>query len=123
MIPITLSQALAIYGGLLLFLAVAVWWYTETTTRTRYRALQQQFLWRCVFCGYTYLDETAEDISKCPRCKSLNALADKRARFAASHYKDQSKVRPITPDNDMRRNPSLRKRPHQRRRGPRRRPR
>ena len=123
MIQITLTQALALYSGILGALAIIIWLYTDITTRRRYHVLEKQFLWRCVFCGYNYLDEAAEDISKCPRCESLNVFTDKHARFIPTRPKHPEKAVHREHAPGARRNPSHRKHPHQRRRGPRRRPR
>jgi predicted nucleic acid-binding Zn-ribbon protein len=83
--------------------------------------LYSGFLWRCVFCGYIYLDEAAEKLSQCPRCHSYSSEEDTHARYVKtrpSHFAvgPQEAAESLEP----RRNPSHRKRPHQRRRGPRR---
>lgn len=120
MFQITLYNAIVVYSGVLAILAAAIWLYTEVTTRRSYRFLERQFLWRCAFCGYTYLDETSDDISKCPRCQSFNAPEDK-------HVRDPLLVPPRRPETDRasaedtQRNTSRQKRPHRRRRGPRKR--
>ncbi len=120
MIPISLQHALALYTIVLGVVIVVIWLYAELTVRRPQRFLAKQFLWRCVFCGYMYLDEGAESISECPRCGSLNALEDKHARFV----KPRAAASPVEEDDltaKARRNPSRRKRPQQKRRGPRRR--
>ena len=76
MIEIQLTTALAIYSILVGLMAAAIWLYTELSVTRKQRDLGNQFLWRCMFCGCTYLDESANAISKCPRCESLNSLAD-----------------------------------------------
>ncbi|HIJ66326.1 MAG TPA: hypothetical protein HPP77_10290 [Candidatus Hydrogenedentes bacterium] len=119
MIEITLTQALAFYGAILGGFAVIVWTYTEIAVRRRYRVLEQQFLWRCVFCGYIYLDEAAETISKCPRCESLNALTDRHARFIHPRAKHPEAEASRQDVSSSRKSSSHRKRPHQRHRGPR----
>lgn len=121
MIQITLYNAIVMYSVVLGVLAGAIWLYTEITTRRSYRFLERQFLWRCGFCGYTYLDESSDTISQCPRCHSFNAPEDK-------HVRDPLLVPPVKREAAQaaegeipQRNPSRQKRPHQRRRGPRRR--
>lgn len=117
MIELTLTQALALYSGALGLLALGVWVYTELAVRRPQRALGQQFLWRCVFCGCTYLDEQSRRLSPCPRCGSLNT----RDEAAAAPGPDEAES-PQEPDlAEAARNTSRRKRHHQRRRGPRRR--
>lgn len=120
MFQITLYDAIVLYSVVLGVLAGAIGLYTEVTTRRSYRFLERQFLWRCGFCGYTYLDESSDDISQCPRCQSFNAPEDK-------HVRDPLLVPPrrrevAQPDSELpQRNASRQKRPHRRRRGPRRR--
>lgn len=117
MIEISLTTALIFYSALLGIFVLGIWAYTEISVRRSYYVLEKQFLWRCVFCGYTYLDEEAERISKCPRCDSFNSAEDRRARFVRVAVSDE----PVPEFLPAQRNTSHRKRPHQRRRGPRRR--
>lgn len=117
MIQISLTMALAVYSIALGAIIVAIWLYTEVVTRTTHRRLATQFYWRCVFCGYSYLDENAEEVSRCPRCDSFVAASDRHAREIRSRKKAAEADHGEKPAH----NPSRRKRPHQRRRGPRRR--
>ena len=121
MIQITLTQALALYSTFLALVVVAIWLYTELTVRRYQVFLAKQFLWRCVYCSYTYLDERAERVSQCPRCESFNSLEDKHARFvpASASYAgaDGRSNGPVAKG----RNSSHRRRPHQHKRGPRKR--
>lgn len=120
MIAIELKWALLLYASVLGAMVVFVWAYTEVTVWRPHRYLGQQFLWRCMFCGYTYLDESHEHLSQCPRCQSFNSAADANVRFVPT--KGEAMPEALASDGlDSRRNPSRRKRPHQRRRGPRRR--
>jgi hypothetical protein len=76
MIEIQLTTALAIYSLLLAALGIAIWIYTELSVTRPQQFLGKQFLWRCTFCACTYLDESANPISQCPRCLSYNSAAD-----------------------------------------------
>ena len=121
MTQISLTHALALYSVLLGVVIAAIWLYTEFTVH-RYRGfLEKQYLWRCVYCGYTYLDEAAERVSQCPRCESFNATEDRHARFVRDKLPPQPSRDKAGQADAGRRNPSRRKRPHQRRRGPRKR--
>ncbi len=60
MIEISLTQALAVYSAVLGLTIGAIWLYTELSIRRPQRLLGEQFLWRCSFCGCTYLDEAAQ---------------------------------------------------------------
>jgi hypothetical protein len=79
MIEIQLTTALAVYSLLLAFLGIAIWIYTELSVRRPQQNLGKQFLWRCTFCACTYLDESAQSISQCPRCASFNSPTDDAA--------------------------------------------
>lgn len=117
MIPLELSRALALYSLVLGIVIAAIWVYTEISVKRPQRYLGKQFLWKCLYCGYTYLDERAERASRCPRCESFNTLGeqrrDPRLDAAIEHASRDASAAP--------RNTSKRKRPHQRRRGPRKR--
>lgn len=117
MIEIGLTTALIIYSALLGVFGVIIWLYTEITTRRSFFVLERQDLWRCIFCGYTYLDQKAESVSQCPRCQSYNSPSDKHVRYVPDHHAQNV----IEHEEEPGRNTSHRKRPHQRHRGPRRR--
>lgn len=120
MIPLTLTQALGLYSIVLGLMVLAIWIYTEVSVWRPIRVLERQHVWRCTFCGYTYLDESGDYLSKCPRCESINSAEDKNAKLVRMRIPAEDKTHDGDED-DQRRNPSRRKRPHQRRRGPRRR--
>lgn len=118
MIELTLTQALAIYSGAVAVLAIGIWMYTELAVRRPQRSLGRQFLWRCTFCGCTYLDEQSRSLSPCPRCDSLNTREEGAATPA---YGDTDGEKPAEDSpTEPARNTSRRKR-RQRSRGPRRR--
>lgn len=120
MIEISLPAALIIYSAAIVAGALAIWVYTEITTRRAYLVLEKQYLWRCSYCSYVYLDQDAIRHSSCPQCGAINALEDKGARYipapkALAAQEEQREAR------ESRRNPSRGKRPGARRRGPRKR--
>lgn len=123
MIQISLTAALALYSGILLAGAFAIWLYTEVSAQRTAILLERQHLWRCVFCLYTYLDDEAERMSRCPRCGSFNTLDDDGAKLAPAPA-----PRTVAPpeaeeedEEEPRRNPSRQKRKGAKRRGPRKR--
>jgi hypothetical protein len=120
MIQIQITTALALYGAVIGLLIVCIWLYTEFFVHRTTRTLEKQSLWQCVFCGYTYLDEGAQELSQCPRCASFNSATDKHARFVPSRARQSEEDEPSADVEPRHPNPSRRKRPHQRRRGPRR---
>jgi hypothetical protein len=121
-ITITLTQALGLYAAIVGIGALTIWVYTEVASQRTHRTLEQQHLWRCVFCAYTYLDEAAGTLSQCPRCGSYNALEDAHAKFVvpAGVGRDIQPEKPEPVPESPRRNPSRRRRAGARR-GPRRR--
>lgn len=121
MIQITLTTALALYSGVLLCGAIIIWLYTELHTRHKFWVLEKQHVWRCVFCGYTYLDEDDQPISECPRCQSLNAETDQHAKLVPNRKTAAQNVAKSETEEQSRRNPARRKNPGAKRRGPRRR--
>lgn len=115
MIELELPQAIAVYSVALATLVVLIWLYTELSVRRPQRALGKQFLWRCHYCGCSYLDEGAAAYSRCPRCESwLESPGTVNPPAPREDRSDEVGV-------DAARGSSRRKRPHQRRRGPRRR--
>ena len=116
MIQISLSTAIGVYSTILGVVVVAIWIYTEISVRRSYHVLEKQFLWRCVYCAYTYLDEAAETVSECPRCGSFNSVDDHGARFVVERAHSRRHVVEEVRDKAAR-NPSRRKRPHRKRRG------
>ena len=121
MIEISITQAFIIYSFVLVVAGIVVWLVTETAVRRYHRILGKQDLWRCYFCAYSYLDESGQPISKCPRCESFNTLDDREAKVHAGGMIEYHEGHAIGQIDAARRNSSHRKRPNQRRRGPRRR--
>lgn len=119
MITISLSQALLLYSAIILLGALAIWVYTQVTMQRVHRTLGRQYLWRCFYCAYSYLDEEAEAVSECPRCHSLNAREDARPAYIAGRHPAQAQ--PHGTEHRPRRNPSRARRPGARTRGPRKR--
>lgn len=76
MIEISLYTAIGIYGTLIIAGTLAMWIYTEITAQRIHRVMESHNLWRCSFCSYAYLDDDAKEMSKCPRCGSLNRIDD-----------------------------------------------
>ncbi len=118
MIQLEIGDALILYSGVLFVMAAGIWLYTEISAWRSHQTLGKQYLWRCVFCGFSYLDEEADTLSKCPRCESLNSASDKHARVVRVRGGTVDAPEPTT---TPRRNTSKRRHPTQRRRGPRKR--
>ncbi len=121
MIEISLTTALALYSGVVLAGALAVWIYTETSVHHAYRVIERQHLWRCTYCAYVYLDESAEKLSRCPRCESINHLGDGGTRYVAPTREQRRALRSKPEKTPGAPRGSKQKRPGRRRRGGRRR--
>ncbi|MFA7693454.1 MAG: hypothetical protein GX117_07845 [Candidatus Hydrogenedentes bacterium] len=125
MIEILFSTAILLYGALILFGFIFLYFFGELRARHVYRVLEHQFLWRCSFCNFMYLDEQASTLSLCPRCGSYNTVTDAQDRAVSRSLSQQIKeeaqesAREKEEQIPTRRNPARRKRPGQRRRGPR----
>ncbi len=124
MIQITLTTALFLYGAAIICGLAMLYVISELRAKHVYRILEKQFLWRCAFCGYLYLDEDALSISQCPRCESLNTVGDAQDKaVSVARQRVLSNEPAAVNQNDEevpRRNPSHKKR-RQSHRGPRRR--
>ena len=114
MIEISLGSAVLFYGIVIAVGIAVTWLFTEFSAARAYTALEQQDLWRCDFCTFTYLDRSGLRVSRCPRCQSFNVKESADGGNAP--------VLAELPAGELpRRNPSRRKRPGAGRRGPRRR--
>lgn len=120
MIEISLTSALLFYSSIIVAGAFLIWLQTEVVTRKAHLVLEKQYLWRCTFCSYIYLDTDAVRHSTCPQCHCINILEDKQARYIplskSLQIVEESGERQMS-----RRNPSRGKRPGAKRRGPRKR--
>lgn len=127
MIEITFTSAVLVYGAFILAGFMFLYMISELRARHVYRVLERQFLWRCAFCSFLYLDEDAATLSQCPRCGSYNTIADGQDRAVGrsrSHLvAAEAELAALEKEDDTvpRRNSARRKRPGQTRRGPRRR--
>lgn len=118
MIQLQLTHAVVLYAAVIGVLAIAIWIYTEfAVTRTR-TMLTKQHLWRCTYCGYSYLDDSGVPVTRCPRCDNLNGADEAQDQHVASHY-DAPEPAHAAP-TDTRKNPSRGKQKRGKRRGPRR---
>ncbi|NLN93059.1 MAG: hypothetical protein GX130_07125 [Candidatus Hydrogenedens sp.] len=124
MIQITLGTALLIYGTLIIVGFAVLSILGELRATGVYSSLEKQFMWRCIFCNFLYLDEEAVTLSQCPRCGSFNKsreAQDETVSASREQWAPETPQGPADPAEMPRRNPSRRKRPGQTRRGPRRR--
>jgi DNA-directed RNA polymerase subunit RPC12/RpoP len=120
MIEISLTTAILLYLAALAVLAAAIYVYTLLSAGRVYRSLENQYVWKCYYCAYTYLDAHAEQLSQCPRCGSYNVLGEESMASTRSEEGGPEKETELSTARP-RRNPSHRKHSHRPHRGPRRR--
>ncbi|HOV32824.1 MAG TPA: hypothetical protein PLX23_05620 [Candidatus Hydrogenedens sp.] len=114
MIEISITEAFIFYSFIIAISGVILWGMSEFNTRKIYTVFKNQNVWKCNYCAFVYLDTEAEEISQCPRCYSYNVIPSKNKTAQQSENSNGLKTEP-------RRNPSHKKHPHARYRGPRRR--
>jgi len=121
-IQLQLTHAVVLYAAIVGGLAIAIWLYTEfSVTRSR-TMLTKQNLWRCIYCGYSYLDDSGVPVTRCPRCDNLNGATEAQdARVAAAHDHAEPTAEANEAAHESRKNPSRGKQKRGKRRGPRRR--
>ncbi len=116
MIQLQLTHAVVLYAAIVGVLAIAIWVYTEfAVTRTR-TMLTKQHLWRCTYCGFSYLDDSGVPVTRCPRCTNLNGSNDAQDPLVAVRQSEAQDE----PHAEGRKNPSRGKQKRGKRRGPRR---
>ncbi len=111
MIEISITEAFVIYSFIIAISGIVLWGLSELGARRIYTEFKSQNVWECNYCAFVYLDTEAEEISLCPRCHSYNVV---------SNIPIQQKQEELQ-NSEPRRNPSHKKHPHARHRGPRRR--
>ena len=65
-----LKVAVLIFVSLILL----VWALSEE--RKQAKTPHPEILWRCTTCSFIYNDPRTEDLSRCPRCRSINKRAE-----------------------------------------------
>jgi uncharacterized C2H2 Zn-finger protein len=71
MIPIELDLAVALYLAFSILILVT-WIVFEWRKSALVNSKTNNSLWQCPTCFYTYIDSCSENISKCPKCKTLH---------------------------------------------------
>jgi len=77
MIKLDISQAVFLY---LLFSVIGIfilWIFFEERLKFVNFKEEDIYIWQCDICAYTYVDSLNRNISKCPRCDSLNIKNEK----------------------------------------------
>ena len=72
MIKLDLLTAISLYLSVTVIGILVIWLFTEHRHIFKGINPEEKFVWHCSICAYFYVDSTSEEISTCPRCKSLN---------------------------------------------------
>jgi hypothetical protein len=120
MIQLQLTHAVVLYAGVIGILAAAIWLYTEFSVQRARTLLTKQHLWRCTYCGFSYLDDSGVPVTQCPRCENFNGAEEGQERIVARQYEPEPATDSETTEA-ARKNPSRGKQKRGKRRGPRRR--
>lgn len=75
MIKIELNLAVSIY--LSISLIILLFWVIFEGRKKLSRYSSEKSLRQCPVCFYAYIDSRAEEISQCPRCKTLHKNVEK----------------------------------------------
>lgn len=73
---ISFSHAIFIYLTVFVLLFLFLWLFAGRKKKKEDFSLLEKRLWRCPVCGGTYVDSKNPEISRCPRCGSLNERQD-----------------------------------------------
>jgi ribosomal protein L37AE/L43A len=80
MIEVAPDVGCMIYLGAAIFTIMGIWLRYHLRSKKKevlsFPIAQKQ----CEFCHFTYLDDAAKQISRCPQCRFLNEGASKKAQ-------------------------------------------
>jgi len=83
MIKIEINLAVAIYLTFSILILI-IWIVFECKKSGYIKSNIGSSLWQCPTCFYTYIDSCSENISKCPRCKTLHKKEEKEYNKSGS---------------------------------------
>jgi uncharacterized paraquat-inducible protein A len=83
MIRMDISTALFVYLFFTTVLVLVLWAFFDPGNRLRSFNTEEEHIRHCNICSNNYIDNTGEEVSKCPRCGSFND----RVRYASSGSK------------------------------------
>lgn len=72
MIELSPTTAIMLYLCITLATLLAIWGYHHYYSRMKKVDISQEKLIICEYCHYTYLDQIAKPITKCPQCESFS---------------------------------------------------
>lgn len=72
MIKVDISTGLFIYLLATAVFILVIWSFFDFGTKLKTFSSEEEHIWHCTICSYTYIDSKNEEISTCPRCGSYN---------------------------------------------------
>ncbi len=72
MIKLDISVAIFLYLFFTAIVLLVLWCFFDLGTKLKTFSSDEEYIWHCAICAFTYVDSTRDDISKCPRCASFN---------------------------------------------------
>ena len=80
MIKLDISLAVFLYLFFSVIGLLILWIFFEERMKFIYFREEDIYVWQCDICAYTYVDSSNRDISRCPRCNSLNDRKESQMR-------------------------------------------
>lgn len=72
MIELTYNTLLMLYLSATLTLILGVWIYSHYRTRRRVFFSTEKTLCMCEYCHYAYVEDSAQELNRCPQCGLFN---------------------------------------------------
>lgn len=76
MVRLDISTAVSLYLVFSVVILLFLWALMGREKEDRLE-VERTFIWECAICTFTYVDSRHDEISRCPRCNSLNKRDDK----------------------------------------------
>jgi len=72
MIKLDISTALFFYLFFTVICVFVLWLWLDRASRFNLFKVERKNVWQCPVCSYVYIDIKEGDLSRCPRCTSIN---------------------------------------------------
>ena len=72
MIELTFNTLFTLYLSLTLLTVLGIWIYSHYRMRRRTFFTTERTLCVCEYCHFTYLEESARQLNRCPQCGLFN---------------------------------------------------
>ena len=72
MIKLDISTALFLYLLSTVVTTFLLWIWFDRDSKLKAFKVEHKNIWQCSVCKYVYANPKDEELSRCPRCKSIN---------------------------------------------------